>query len=150
MALRIDKNISSQTSPMSDPESRGKVEKAARSFASDLSREADTQTKERLSQLLDKITSQGKKLSQTPTYAELKAYKELVKRFMSEAVGSMYNVETETGWDHRGRQKSHTLVKNINKAMEDLTEEVRQGEKQGLAILEKLDAIRGMLIDLYT
>ena len=106
--------------------------------------------RQRLEELLGKIQQQGKRLGQTPTYSELKAYRELVKKFMSEAVGQMYDVESGAGWDRRGRQKSYTLVNKIDETLESLTEDVKLGQERQLAILEKMDSIRGMLVDLYT
>jgi len=59
-------------------------------------------------------------------------------------------VESGAGWDRRGRQKAYTLVKTVDEKLESLTEDVRQGQERQLDILEKLDSIRGMLVDLYT
>lgn len=150
MSLRIDKNQNRTQSLPADAESRNKIESSQRGFAVDLSKEANQQTRQRLEELMGKIQEQGKRLGQTPTFSELKSYRELVKKFMSEAVGQMYDVESGAGWDRRGRQKAYTLVKTVDEKLESLTEDVRQGQERQLAILEKLDSIRGMLVDLYT
>lgn len=150
MSLRIDKSQNRTQSLPADAESRNKIESSQRGFAVDLSKEANQQTRQRLEELMGKIQEQGKRLGQTPTFSELKSYRELVKKFMSEAVGQMYDVESGAGWDRRGRQKAYTLVKTVDEKLEALTEDVRQGQERQLAILEKLDSIRGMLVDLYT
>ena len=150
MSLRIDKSQNRTQSLPADAESRNKIESSQRGFAVDLSKEANQQTRQRLEELMGKIHEQGKRLGQTPTFSELKSYRELVKKFMSEAVGQMYDVESGAGWDRRGRQKAYTLVKTVDEKLESLTEDVRQGQERQLAILEKLDSIRGMLVDLYT
>lgn len=151
MPLRINsKSPSRKPSPLPETEPRQKIDSPQRSFSVDLSKEADQQVRERLEELLGKIQQQGKRLGQTPTYSELKAYRELVKKFMSEAVGQMYDVESGSGWDRRGRQKTYTLVKKVDETLEALTEDVKQGQERQLAILEKMDSIRGMLVDLYT
>ena len=150
MSLRIDKSQNRTQSLPADAESRNKIESSQRGFAVDLSKESDQQTRQRLEELMGKIQEQGKRLGQTPTFSELKSYRELVKKFMSEAVGQMYDVESGAGWDRRGRQKAYTLVKTVDEKLESLTEDVRQGQERQLAILEKLDSIRGMLVDLYT
>ena len=150
MSMRIDKSQNRTQSLPADAESRNKIESSQRGFAVDLSKEANQQTRQRLEELMGKIQEQGKRLGQTPTFSELKSYRELVKKFMSEAVGQMYDVESGAGWDRRGRQKAYTLVKTVDEKLESLTEDVRQGQERQLAILEKLDSIRGMLVDLYT
>lgn len=151
MPLRINNKTSSQTPvPVTDAEPRQKVDSTPRQFSVDLSKESDQQTRQHLEELLEKIQKQGKRLGQTPTYSELRAYRELVKKFMAEAVGQMYDVESGSGWDRRGRQKNFTLVKKVDETLEALTEDVKLGQERQLAILEKMDAIRGMLVDMYT
>ena len=150
MALRINKTGTQPSSAATESEPRQKVSPGQRGFSVDLSKEADQQVRERLEKLLEKIQAQGKRLGQTPTFSELKSYRELVKKFMSEAIGQMYDVESGTGWDKRGRQKAYTLVKKVDDTLESMTEDVRQGQERQLAILEKMDSIRGMLVDLYT
>ena len=150
MALRVNQGSQRTPAVTTDTESRHKAEATRQGFSMALNKEADQQTRQQLEELMDKIQQQGKKLGQTPTFGELKAYRDLVKNFMSEAVGQMYDVDAGAGWDRRGRQKSYTLVKTIDATLEALTEDVRQGQERQLAILEKLDSIRGMLVDLYS
>ncbi len=150
MALRVNRNNNRTRAVTSDAEPRQKVESSQRGFSVDLSKEADQQVRQHLEELLNKIQQQGKRLGQTPTFSELKSYRELVKKFMTEAVSQMYDVESGTGWDRRGRQKAYTLVKKVDETLESLTEDVKKGQESQLAILEKMDSIRGMLVDLYT
>lgn len=150
MALRVNKNQTRTPALATEAEHRQKSASLQRGFSVDLSKESGQQTKQRLEELLGKIQQQGKRLGQTPTFGELKLYRELVKTFMTEAVGQMYEVESGAGWDRRGRQKAYTLVKKIDVTLESMTEDVRQGQERQLAILGKMDSIRGMLVDLYT
>ena len=147
--MKIGKMGASGQSPISEHEGSFKAEKTVGRFAADLLNSQDKQAKERLNTLLEQITIKGKNLAQIPTFSELKAYKELVRRFIGEAVGNMYQVQSQTGWDRQGRQKMYTIVKQIDSALADLTESVRSGQGRELDILAKQDAIRGMLLDLY-
>lgn len=105
---------------------------------------------QRLQRMAEEITEQGKRLSRTPTYRELKLYRELIRQFVREAVQNTYVLQNRTGWDRRGRQKIYTLVQKIDAALAELTELVKDGQENQLEILAKLDVIRGMLVDLYT
>jgi uncharacterized protein len=105
---------------------------------------------QRLTKMADEITEQGKRLSRTPTYRELKMYQALVRQFIREAVENMYALENRTGWDRRGRQKIYTIVQQIDGKLAELAELVKEGQQNQLEILARLDAIRGMLIDLYS
>jgi uncharacterized protein YaaR (DUF327 family) len=105
---------------------------------------------QRMHRMAADITEQGKRLSRTPTYRELKIYRELVRQFVREAVENTFALQNRTGWDRRGRQKIYTLVQQIDATLAELTELVKDGQENQLEILAKLDAIRGMLVDLYT
>ena len=110
MALRVNKNSQRTDTVKTEADSRHKTEAVQRGFSMALSKEAGQQTRQHLEELLGKIEQQGKKLGQTPTFSELKSYRDLVKKFMAEAVGQMYDVDAGAGWDRRGRQKSYTFA----------------------------------------
>lgn len=147
--MKID-NMSARSSLMiAEHEASAKVGKKNSRFSAELMHSQEEFSQERLKELLDKIDKQGAKLSETPTYAELKAYRELVKTFVGEAVSRMYSLNSQTGWDRQGRQKMYTTVKKVDETLESMTEDIRIGQASKLNIIAKQDAIRGMLVDLY-
>lgn len=148
--MKVSKTPTASLPQVTDRESGNRTDKTSSYFASDLLKAKDDQSRERLNALMQQITDQGKRLGQVPTYSELKTYRELVRKFIGEAVGNMYNLQSQTGWDRHGRQKMYTVIRQVDDKLAELTEDVRQGQERQLAIMEKLDAIRGMLVDLYT
>lgn len=148
--LKIDRTMTLPTAMVGERESNVKVEKSKNGFFSELVDKTDTDYQKRLEDLMEKINEQGAKLSQNPTYSELKAYRELVRNFMGESVNRAYLLESNMGWDYRGRQKMYTTIKKVDEKLAALAEDVRVGQEKQLEIMDKLDAIRGMLIDLYT
>ncbi len=126
------------------------IQEADTDFSTELMDQEDTLSTEALDKLLKKIDEQGARLSKTPTYDELKSYRSLIKSFVSEAVGHMYELRTQAGWDRMGRQKSYTTVRKIDRKLEEMAEKIRLGQADQLAIIESHDQIRGMLVDLYT
>ncbi|VBB06588.1 Hypothetical protein LUCI_1824 [Lucifera butyrica] len=148
--MKVNKMGTSNIPMVSERESTGKPDKVGNHFASELLNSQDKQSVEQLNALLRQIDEQGQKLGSTPTYAELKSYKELVRKFIGEAVGRMYSLESKNGWDSQGRQKMYTIIKQVDQTLADMTEDVRSGQEKQLEILAKHDAIRGMLVDLYT
>ena len=126
------------------------IQEAGTDFSTELMDQEATLSTEALDKLLKKIDEQGARLSKTPTYDELKSYRSLIKSFVSEAVGHMYELRTQTGWDRMGRQKSYTTVRKIDRKLEEMAEKIRLGQADQLAIIESHDQIRGMLVDLYT
>lgn len=148
--MKINKTGSASVPILPEREAGGKADKTSGFFAADLMKAADKQGKERLNALLEEITEQGKRLGKVPTYSELKAYRELVRKFIGEAVGNMYSLHSQTGWDRHGRQKAYTIIRQVDDKLAEITEDVRHGQERQLAIMEKLDAVRGMLVDLYS
>ena len=147
--MKINNLGTVQTPVVSEHEGQNRSEKTTGYFAADLMNSQDQQSKEKLNKLLDQINEQGSKLSQAPTYADLKSYRELVRSFIGEAVGRMYSVNSERGWDRQGRQKMFTIIKKVDNTLADMAEDVRVGQERQLSIMAKHDAIRGMLVDLY-
>lgn len=147
--MKID-NLGARSSFMvAEHDASAKVGKKNNRFSTELMHTQEEFSKERLQELLDKIDKQGAKLTETPTYAELKAYRELVKTFVGEAVSRMYSLHSQSGWDRQGRQKVYTTVKKVDDTLESMTEDIRLGQASKLNIVAKQDAIRGMLVDLY-
>lgn len=130
-------------------EANSKVGRKISPFSSELTHSQDENSLDRLNELLEKIDKQGAKLTQTPTYSELKSYRDLVKTFVGEAVSRMYTINSQTGWDRQGRQKVYTTIKKVDMVLESMTEEIRTGQATNLSIVAKQDAIRGMLVDMY-
>jgi uncharacterized protein YaaR (DUF327 family) len=147
--VKINNLGATQAPVISDREGQNKLEKRIGHFASDLMDSQDQQSQEKLNKLLDQIDEQGSKLSMAPTYGDLKNYRELIRGFIGEAVGRMYTVSSERGWDRQGRQKMFTIIKKIDGTLADMAEDVRVGQERQLNIMAKHDAIRGMLVDLY-
>ncbi|TCL33250.1 hypothetical protein EV210_11823 [Anaerospora hongkongensis] len=147
--MKINKMGTSNPPLPVERDNNAKTEKSGDPFALNLAKSQDSQIKERLTELLDAITEQGKRLSTAPTFVELKSYRELVREFLGEAVGRMYTLQTNAGWDRQGRKKMFSTIKQIDDTLAGLTEDVRIGQERQLKIMNKLDAIRGMLVDLY-
>ena len=134
---------------ISERETGGRVDKSLGHFASDLLQQQDGKSRERMAALLEQVDSHGKRLGEVPTYSELKKYREVIRQFIGEAVGRMYTLSSQQGWDRSGRQKVYTIIKRVDETLESLSEDVRQGQERQLDIMAKHDSLRGMLVDLY-
>lgn len=134
---------------ISERETGGRVDKSLGHFASDLLKHQDGQSREKMTALLTAIDQHGKQLGEVPTYSELKKYREVIRQFIGEAVGRMYSLSSQQGWDRSGRQKVYTIIKKVDETLESLSEDVRQGQERQLDIMAKHDSLRGMLVDLY-
>ena len=139
-----------QTMPHSVASGVHRAESTDTSFSAELTDQRGSMSRAQLEELLKRIDEQGAKLTSTPTYDELRAYRSLVQEFVNEAVANMYELHTSAGWDRMGRQKVYTTVRKIDEELEKMAEHIRVGQSDQLDIVASQDAIRGMLVDLYS
>ena len=150
MAMKIDSGMSRNAAlTMTRSDTEMGVRGADTDFSMELADQEQSMSREARDRLLEQIDEQGARLSKTPTFDELRSYRALIQSFIGEAVGSMYELRTQAGWDRLGRQKVYTSVRKIDKKLEELTEKIRLGQANQLDIIASHDAIRGMLVDLY-
>ena len=139
---------SSAFEPFNDTHTR--INSKGPSFESELhDQQEEGVTREQMEELLKKIDEQALKLSKTPTYDELKAYRTMIKNFVGTAVSLMYELHSQAGWDRMGRQRAYTTVRKVDAKLEEMAEKIRLGHAEQLDIVASHDAIRGMLVDLY-
>lgn len=150
MSMKVNNFGLSNQPILSDRDQGDKTEKTGDYFASDLLKTQEKHSDERLQMLLADIDESGRRLSQMPTYSELKSYREHIRKFIGEAVSRMYTLESRAGWDRHGRQKMYTTIRQIDEKLAEMAEDVRSGQDRQLSIMAKHDAVRGMLVDLYT
>ena len=150
MAMKIDSGMSRNAAlTMTRSDTEMGVRGADTDFSMELADQEQSMSREAMDRLLEQIDEQGARLSKTPTFDELRSYRALIQSFIGEAIGSMYELRTQAGWDRLGRQKVYTSVRKIDKKLEELTEKIRLGQANQLGIIASHDAIRGMLVDLY-
>ena len=125
---------------------RERPQQADFSFA--LDKVSDEHLVKRLSGLIEDITQQGKLLSEHMDLGELKRYRSMVHDFINEVVGNSHEFSRENFLDRRGRHRVFGLVKLVNKNLDDLAQELLKSENDNLKVLEKVDEIRGLLLDI--
>ena len=103
---------------------------------------------QRLSLMMEEITMQGKKLAKHMDIRDMKHYRALIKEFMNEIVSRSHKFSRENFLDRRGRHRVYGMVKLVDKAFDELATELIKDEKDHLTILNKIDEIRGMLLDI--
>lgn len=105
---------------------------------------------EKLSSMMEQITVQGDKISKHMDIKDMKKYRELVKGFLNEVVSRSHEFSRENFLDRRGRHRVYGIVRLVDKNLDDLAGELVKDEKDHLAIISKIDDIRGLLLDIST
>ena len=105
---------------------------------------------ERLNVLFQDITMQGKKISKHTDVADMKRYRALIKEFLNEVVNRSHKFSRENFLDRKGRHRVYGIIRLIDENLDELAAELMKEEKDNLAILQKVDEIRGLLLDIFT
>lgn len=101
-----------------------------------------------IGELAKRIADQGYKLGNKVDIRELLTYKKLISEFLDEAVGSSMKFSKQSLLDRRGRHKVYALIKKINTEIDLLTQDVLNEEKDNISILQRIDDIRGLVLDM--
>lgn len=105
---------------------------------------------EKLNTMMQQITAQGEKISKHMDIKDMKRYRDLVKGFLNEVVNRSHKFSRENFLDRRGRHRVYGIVKLVDKNLDDLAGELMKEEKNHLAIIGRIDDIRGLLLDIST
>lgn len=105
---------------------------------------------ERLSVMMKEITMQGKKIGKRMDVRDMKHYRSLIKDFMNEIVNRSHKFSRENFLDRRGRHRVYGMIKRVDTVLDELAGELIKEEKDAIAILSKVDEIRGLLLDIIT
>ncbi len=110
--------------------------------------EKDLQTK--LNSMMEEITKQGEKIAKHMDIKDMKKYRTLVKGFLNEIVNRSHQFSRENFLDRRGRHRVYGIVRLVDKNLDELASELVKEEKDHIAIVSKIDDIRGLLLDVLT
>jgi uncharacterized protein YaaR (DUF327 family) len=100
-----------------------------------------------LEQILGELDASGERLAAAQNFDELDKYKALVKEFMLKVTQGVGKLHFSEGGGKSG--KIHVILQTVDKELEALAKEVVSRQTPQLRILERLDQIRGLLLDLY-
>ena len=73
----------------------------------------------------------------------------MVREFLDVAVKNSHQFSKENFLDRRGRHRVYSIVKNVDRELDAITKEFLNKEMDRIAIVKKLDDIRGMLLDVF-
>ena len=104
----------------------------------------------RLQVMMEEITMQGEKLGKHMDVRDMKHYRKLIKEFMNEIVNRSHKFSRENFLDRRGRHRVYGMIKRVDEVLDELAGELIKDEKDAIAILDKVDEIRGLLLDIIT
>lgn len=99
---------------------------------------------------LEAIEEYAKRLRQSPTFSNLRQYKQAIRSFLKSIVTQVYSVRQRTFYERSGQRRVYLLVEQVDQQLEELTQTFLKGQVSSIDLARRLDEIRGMLLDLYS
>lgn len=115
-----------------------------------LSKIEEEDLQEKLGLMIEKISAQGTKIAEHMDIRDMKDYRMMISDFMNEVVSHSHEFTRENFLDKRGRHRVYGIIKQVNRSVDELAQELLKGEKNHLSILKKVDEIKGLILDITT
>jgi uncharacterized protein YaaR (DUF327 family) len=117
-------------------------------FLFSLDRAGDGGLAERLGHLMDEIAVQGNRLAEHRDIKDMRHYRGLVSDFMREVVSHSHEFARENFLDRRGRHRVYGIVRLVDEKLDGLARELIREEDGHIDILDRIDEIKGLLLDI--
>lgn len=146
--IRVDIKVN-QLQSVNQVETRNQITDNDGSFKFTLISNIEEQDlQSRLHFMMQEIIQHGNKLAKHMDIRDMKKYRQLIKEFMNEIVNRSHKFSRENFLDKRGRHRVYGMVKLVDKTLDELATELIKDEKDHISILNKIDEIRGLLLDI--
>lgn len=108
----------------------------------------DSELQTKLTALLEEITKEGESIKKRRDIRQMKRYREMIKEFMNEIATRSHKFSRENFLDRRGRHRVYGMIRQVNDNLDELAKALMEDEQDTILILEKIDEIRGLLLDI--
>lgn len=147
--MKIGDRLQPAFDPLKGTDARKARQVDKLSFGDMVKSETQRLSQGRLDQLLKEIDRQGQLLARSRSIRDFYVYKNMVKRFMEEAVRFGIALEDRRGVNRRGRSRLYKIVKAVDEQLLKLADELLEEQSATIDLLARIGEIRGMLINLY-
>ncbi|NEZ47529.1 DUF327 family protein [Clostridium niameyense] len=117
-----------------------------RGFSQNFNFARQQKSEQELKKILDDIKKKGNRLVITKCYADVRAYKNLIKEYLKSVLQYMYSVKKDISF---WQTQYYITVETIDEKLKDLTEMLLDSEKDNLDIAKTIDDITGLVVDIY-
>lgn len=106
----------------------------------------EKKSEEELKKMLEDIKKKGSRLVVTKCYADVKAYKRIIKEYLDSILKHMYSIKKDISF---WQTQYFLTVDTIDEKLQELTEALLSSEKENLDIAGTIDEISGLIVDIY-
>ena len=110
----------------------------------------DSELAERLNLMMQDIIQQGERISKKNDIKDMQRYRILIKSFLNEVVTRSHVFSRENFLDRKGRHRVYGIIRQVDKELDELAQELVRDEGSNIDILAKIGQIQGLLLDIFT
>ncbi len=115
-------------------------------FSQSFNQARDRKSGEQLKKMISDIKKKGNRLVITKTYADVRAYKRMIKEYLESVLQYMYeNKKDISFW----QTQYFITVETIDNKLEELTNNLLDNEMGNINIASTIDEIQGLVVDIY-
>ncbi|MGV3024135.1 YaaR family protein [Clostridium thermobutyricum] len=115
-------------------------------FSQSFNQARDRKSGEQLKKMISDIKKKGNRLVITKTYADVRAYKRMIKEYLESVLQYMYeNKKDISFW----QTQYFITVETIDNKLEELTNNLLGNEMENINIASTIDEIQGLVVDIY-
>ncbi|SHI97329.1 hypothetical protein SAMN02745163_01143 [Clostridium cavendishii DSM 21758] len=115
-------------------------------FSQSFNHARDRKSEEQLKKMIDDIKKKGNRLVVTKCYADVRAYKRMIKEYLENILSYMYDIKKDVSF---WQTQYFVTVDTIDLKLEELTQILLKEEKDNLNIAATIDEIQGLIVDIY-
>jgi len=108
-------------------------------FSQNFSSARHQKSEQQLKEMMDDIKKKGNRLTITKCFADVKAYKNLIKEYLDSVLKHMYEVKKDISF---WQTQYFITVDTVDKKLEELTNLLLSQEKGNLDVANTIDEIR--------
>lgn len=133
-----------RNTPVANEEKRSVSNK--KNFSQSFSFAHQRKNEEELKQMLNDIKKKGNRLAISKTYADVRAYKNMIKEYLDNVLSYMYSLKKDISF---WQTQYFMTIDVIDSKLEELTNMLMSEEKENLNIASTIDEITGLVVDIY-
>ncbi len=127
--------------------SSGRIKRdTKKDFSQSFSFAREKKDQEYLNGLLEDIKKRGNRLVVTKCYADVRAYKRLIKEYLEGVLQSMYSLKKDISF---WQTQYFMTVDTVDEKLEELTAMILEEEHDNIKIASTIDEIQGLMLDMY-
>ncbi|MGH4123149.1 MAG: YaaR family protein [Clostridium sp.] len=123
-----------------------KTVSSKKDFSQNFSFARQQKSEQQLKDMMDDIKKKGNRLSITKCFADVRAYKNLIREYLDSVLKHMYEVKKDISF---WQTQYFITVETVDLKLEELTQMLLSGEKENLDVANTIDEIAGLIVDVY-